>query len=69
MPIYEYKCGDCGERFEKLILNRAKVHEILCPKCQSEKVEKQISLFGTSGSDAASWSGPAASGCSPTGGT
>ncbi|MBC8485111.1 MAG: zinc ribbon domain-containing protein [Bacteroidetes bacterium] len=41
MPIYEYKCTKCNERFEKLV----KIDEIVkCPECEGD-VEKQISTF------------------------
>jgi len=35
MPIYEYICEDCNERFEKIVIN--KQQEISCPKCSSKK--------------------------------
>jgi len=64
MPIYEYKCENCGERFEKLIYNDEKIE---CPKCGSEKVRKLISLFTTSGissgSSCSSCSGGSCSSC------
>jgi putative FmdB family regulatory protein len=40
MPIYEYKCNDCGEEFEKLVMK--KNQEIECPKCGTKKCEKEI---------------------------
>ena len=43
MPIFEYKCEKCETRFEKLVSgNNTKV---LCEKCGSEKVKKQLSPF------------------------
>lgn len=42
MPIFEYKCKNCGYKFEELIY---KEKEICCPKCKSTKVEKQVSGF------------------------
>jgi putative FmdB family regulatory protein len=44
MPIYEYKCLDCGSQFEKM----QKVSDLplsVCEKC-SGKLEKQWSLSG-----------------------
>lgn len=44
MPIYEYKCLDCGSQFEKM----QKVSDSplsVCEKC-SGKLEKQWSLSG-----------------------
>ena len=49
MPIFEYKCDDCDEEFEKLVMGSTP--EINCPKCESKKVTKKFSLFGMSGGD------------------
>jgi putative FmdB family regulatory protein len=43
MPIYDYKCLDCQERFEALILKNSP--PATCPACQSAKLEQLISLF------------------------
>jgi putative FmdB family regulatory protein len=45
MPIYEFKCGDCGEVFEVMgsYAEREKTHA--CPKCNSTDVKQAISLF------------------------
>jgi len=40
MPIYEYECRDCGERFEHLLRGDERP---ACPACGGEKLEKQIS--------------------------
>jgi len=47
MPIYEYRCLECGEKFEKLVrsINNPEP-EIKCPKCGGRKVEKLLSSFG-----------------------
>jgi putative FmdB family regulatory protein len=52
MPIYEYHCRECGEKFEKLVRSMNSPQEIECPKCGGRKVEKLLSAFGlqTSGS-------------------
>jgi putative FmdB family regulatory protein len=45
MPIYEYKCKDCGAKFEVLVYsNDAK---IVCDKCGSENSERLISGFAS----------------------
>lgn len=46
MPIYEYRCLECGEKFEKLVRFSTPVSEIKCPKCGGREVEKLISNFG-----------------------
>jgi putative FmdB family regulatory protein len=40
MPIYEYECRDCGERFEHLMRGSEKP---ACPSCGGKRLEKQIS--------------------------
>ncbi len=41
MPIYEYTCLDCGCDFERLVLGRRKP---TCPACESENLERRMSL-------------------------
>jgi len=55
MPIYEYVCEECNERFEKIVINRQQ--EISCPKCASKKATIQLSVFATAGGGTSSPSG------------
>ena len=65
MPIYEYKCQECGQRFETLILTPSeKVH---CRKCDSRSVERQLSTFAL-GSGSSSEAGSSSSGSCGSGG-
>ena len=41
MPIFEYKCNDCGHEFEELVFDREECPP--CPKCQSEQTGKLMS--------------------------
>jgi putative FmdB family regulatory protein len=50
MPIYEYQCSECGERFEKWQRSMVCTEETHCPKCGSQRVKKAVSLFGKGGS-------------------
>lgn len=50
MPIYEYVCQSCGNKFEKLVLGTSSTTAIECPKCKSDKVEKAFSVFGMASS-------------------
>ena len=43
MPIYEYVCDDCGERYERIVMNGKT--KITCPKCSSAKNTIQLSVF------------------------
>jgi len=45
MPIYEYRCKECGEKFEKLVRLSTSTSEIECPNCDEQKVEKLVSTF------------------------
>ncbi|MGD0963127.1 MAG: zinc ribbon domain-containing protein [Candidatus Acidiferrales bacterium] len=68
MPIYEYLCDDCGERYELIILNKST--KVTCPNCDSGKNTLQLSVFAApaNGSKASGGSdGPAPSrGCGPS---
>ena len=44
MPIFEYRCKDCGKRFEKLVLPN-KTGKVTCPKCGKARLEQLISSF------------------------
>ncbi len=58
MPIYEYRCQKCGERFEKLVRTFSGQQSVVCPCCGSEEVQKAVSLFGLSGSSHSSGADP-----------
>jgi len=45
MPIYEYICLMCNEKFSLLQTVHASEHETKCPKCATNKVKKVISAF------------------------
>ncbi len=46
MPIYEYHCDDCGSDFELLV--RSASDKPNCIKCDSNKVDKKLSVFSAS---------------------
>lgn len=54
MPLYEYECSACGERFEALVSAGEKDTTRPCPKCNSEDIERVPSTFavGTAKSSA-----------------
>jgi putative FmdB family regulatory protein len=49
MPVYEYRCAECGEQFELFLRSASQTKAPTCPKCGSGKVKKAISLFGVGG--------------------
>lgn len=49
MPIFEYVCNECGQKFEKLEKGNA-AEEKNCPSCGSSNVKKALSIFAASGS-------------------
>jgi putative FmdB family regulatory protein len=46
MPIYEYKCGQCANEFELLVLRTSPVPA--CPSCGSQGIEQLLSGFAVS---------------------
>jgi putative FmdB family regulatory protein len=47
MPIFEYLCKDCGQPFEKIVPRYDSPAD--CIHCNSENVEKQLSVFAVAG--------------------
>ena len=45
MPIYEYKCEDCGTKFEKLVRNSADAPGLECPSCGQRHLQQELSVF------------------------
>lgn len=43
MPIYDYKCQECGEVSEIFLNSVDGSQSIACPACGSEKMQKLIS--------------------------
>jgi putative FmdB family regulatory protein len=62
MPIFEYVCSACREKFEALVLGS---RTPACPKCHGTDLEKQLSAFAfrSAGGDAAASGGSKCSGC------
>jgi putative FmdB family regulatory protein len=43
MPIYDYRCAECGAEFERLVRGTA-IAAVACPRCSATKVERRMSL-------------------------
>ncbi len=64
MPIYEYRCQDCGEEFEELTLSSNGAGTVQCRLCSSRRVKKMLSAFAVhDGGSSAPEPGPCG-GCS-----
>lgn len=44
MPLYEYDCTACGERFDRLTTTDS-ADSAACPKCGSVKVKRLLSVI------------------------
>lgn len=45
MPIYEYRCNDCGKEFSLLILNSRESAMVECKACGSADISRLMSRF------------------------
>jgi putative FmdB family regulatory protein len=43
MPIFEYRCEDCGTKFEKLM--RRSEDQAGCPSCGQKHLNQELSTF------------------------
>ena len=43
MPIYEFRCLKCGDVFEILFKSASDEQKLVCPKCESEELERVLS--------------------------
>ena len=46
MPVYSYKCKDCGTQFDLLVGVTSKKTKKVCSKCGSKNIEKIFVSFG-----------------------
>ena len=67
MPIYEYECCQCCEKFERLVFRSDE--PVNCPQCDSENVQRVMSVCafksgGDKGAASSRMSTSASSSCS-----
>jgi len=43
MPIFEFRCLECGDLFEKLFITSDEKVDLVCPECQSMSLERVVS--------------------------
>ena len=48
MPIYEFRCTQCGHKFEELVFATHDVEGLHCPNCGAKNVNKLMSAFSSS---------------------
>ncbi len=48
MPLFEFECRDCGEKFEDLVSSLEAA--VTCPQCGSDQVGRLLSVFASGGS-------------------
>jgi putative FmdB family regulatory protein len=64
MPIYEYQCNRCGQRFEVRQGIGEGSHGLNCPKCNASNPRRLFSSFfsrGSSGTEASEMNYPTCS--------
>ena len=71
MPIFEFKCTECGEFFELLVMNQKDDEEVKCPKCGAQSFERVMSMsnYSMGGSSAGTASKPSCQERSCSGGS
>ena len=60
MPIFEYQCQSCGDKFEKLVRRTEEAVLAGCPACGEHHLEQQYSTFAARASSEAA---PTTGGC------
>ena len=50
MPIYEYRCKDCGNSFSRLQKIGAGSDGVKCPACDGDNIERLLSSFASTSS-------------------
>ena len=66
MPLYEYRCRGCGERFEILQRLGEDGDKLSCPRCGEPRPERVLSTFASGGSGGAREAAPAGGCCRGT---
>ena len=63
MPLYEYSCRRCQERFEVLQRMGAGAEEIRCPECGAAEVDRKLSTFAATVAGGGRGAGAEPAGC------
>lgn len=68
MPIYEFVCDKCKNKFEELVRTMGGEPKIACPSCGSTKTARTLSVFAVGAEGAARSSNDAPPMCGRCGG-
>ncbi len=68
MPLYEYRCEECGEAFEMMRRFSEADHSPACPKCESSNTRKKLSKVVTFGATSSKPIRSVGDGCGSHGG-
>jgi putative FmdB family regulatory protein len=64
MPMYEYRCGDCGYAVERYAAGRTGSEKAeKCPKCGKTSLKKVFSTFASNCCGSSGGGLPASGGC------
>ena len=44
MPIYEFRCTQCGHVFEKIFTSSEEQVDLVCPECDATSVDRVVSV-------------------------
>ena len=66
MPVFEYKCSDCGTKYDMFHKSSLNQEDVTCPKCESTNNKKLFSAFATANSSDSDFSSSCASGSCDT---
>jgi len=55
MPIFEYVCKGCGNKFEAIVMGEKQAE---CPSCKGTELQQQLSTFAAHGTDKSSAPAP-----------
>jgi putative FmdB family regulatory protein len=63
MPIYEYKCEQCGGSYEQMRRMTDADRDLECPSCKSTAIKRQLSAFATTTASSSAGPSPMGGGC------